>query len=141
MVHRYRDGVVPDAEADPQLATDFGGAADRVRDLLDAAELSQALEVIWKLVRRLNQYVEESRPWDLAKEEAGAERLDSVLYTLAEGLRVTTLLLHPYLPDSSVRLLDALDERGRELAELGSRKGGQRIEKLPPLFPKAEPPA
>ncbi|MDQ2940188.1 MAG: methionine--tRNA ligase [Actinomycetota bacterium] len=141
MVHRYRDGVVPDAEADPQLATDFGGAADRVRDLLDAAELSLALEVIWKLVRRLNQYVEESRPWDLAKEEAGAERLDSVLYNLAEGLRVTTLLLHPYLPDSSVRLLDALDERGRELAELGSRKGGQRIEKLPPLFPKAEPPA
>ncbi len=141
MVHRYRDGVVPDAEADPQLATDFGGAADRVRDLLDAAELSLALEVIWKLVRRLNQYVEESRPWDLAKEEAGAERLDRVLYNLAEGLRVTTLLLHPYLPDSSVRLLDALDERGRELAELGSRKGGQRIEKLPPLFPKAEPPA
>ena len=85
MIDRYRDGTVPEAEPDPQLAADFEGAADRVRDLLDRAELTQALEEIWKLVRRLNQYVEESRPWDLAKDEAQAERLDVVLYNLAEG--------------------------------------------------------
>jgi len=143
MIDRYRDGVVPNAEPDPQLTPDFEGAVDRVRDLLDRAELSQALEVIWKLVRRLNQYVEESRPWDLAKDDAAAERLDMVLYNLAEGLRLTTLLLHPYLPDSSVRLLDALGETelGLAAAELGSHEGGQRIEKLPPLFPKVESPA
>ena len=143
MIDRYRDGVVPNAEPDPQLTPDFEGAVDRVRDLLDRAELSQALEVIWKLVRRLNQYVEESRPWDLAKDESQAGDLDGVLYNLAEGLRVTTLLLHPYLPDSSVRLLDALGETelGLAAAELGSHKGGQRIEKLPPLFPKVESPA
>jgi len=141
MVDRYRDGTVPEAEPDPLLATDFEGVADRVRDLLDRAELTQALEVIWKLVRRLNQYVEESRPWDLAKDEAQAKRLDVVLYSLAEALRVTSLLLVPYLPDSAGRLLDGLGEQGRELAELGSRAGGQRVEKLPPLFPKIETPA
>jgi methionyl-tRNA synthetase len=143
MIDRFHGGTVPSAEPDPQLTPDFEGAADRVRDLLDRAELSQALEVIWKLVRRLNQYVEESRPWDLAKDEAQAGDLEGVLYNLAEGLRVTTLLLHPYLPDSSVRLLDALGETelGLAAAELGSHKGGQRIEKLPPLFPKVEPPA
>jgi methionyl-tRNA synthetase len=140
MIDRFRDGTVPDAGPDPPLAADFDGAVDRVRDLLDDAELSQALEEIWKLVRRLNRYVEESRPWDLAKEEAQADRLDSVLYNLAEGLRVTTLLLLPYLPASAERLLDALDEQGRALAELGSRKGGQRVKKLPPLFPKIEAP-
>jgi methionyl-tRNA synthetase len=138
MTERYREGEVPAAELDPAIAADFKGAADRVRELLDRSELTQALEEIWKLVRRLNQYVEETRPWDLAKEDGERERLDQVLYNLAEGLRVTTLLLHPYMPETSGRLLDALGEPSRELAELGSREGGWRLERIPPLFPKLE---
>jgi methionyl-tRNA synthetase len=138
MTERYREGEVPAAELDPAIAGDFDGAADRVRELLDRSELTQALEEIWKLVRRLNQYVEETRPWDLAKEDGERERLDQVLYNLAEGLRVTTLLLHPYMPETSGRLLDALGEPSRELAELGSREGGWRLERIPPLFPKLE---
>jgi methionyl-tRNA synthetase len=141
MVDRYREGVVPEGQPDPKLAADFDGAADRVRELLDQAELTQALEEIWRLVRRLNQYVEESRPWDLAKDESAAEQLDAVLYNLAEGLRVTTLLLTPYLPASAERLLDALGEPNRGLAELGSRGGGHRVERIGPLFPKVEAPA
>ncbi|MGH2981308.1 MAG: class I tRNA ligase family protein, partial [Solirubrobacterales bacterium] len=140
MIDRYVEGLIPDAEPDPGLAPDFEGAVERVRGLLDLAELTQALEEIWKRVRRLNQYVEESRPWDLAKDEAESERLDTVLYNLAEGLRVTSLLLVPYLPDSAGRLLDALGEGDRELADLGSRGGGQRIERLAPLFPKIDAP-
>jgi methionyl-tRNA synthetase len=139
MTERYRDGSVPEADVDAAIAADFDGAPDRVRGLLDRAELSQALEEIWKLVRRLNQYVEETRPWDLSKDEGDDERLDQVLYTLAEGLRVTTLLLHPFMPETTGRLLDALGESSRELAELGSREGGRQIERIPPLFPKLEP--
>jgi methionyl-tRNA synthetase len=139
MTERYREGELPEAELDPAIAADFDGAADRVRELLDRSELTQALEEIWKLVRRLNQYVEETRPWDLAKEDGAGERLDQVLYNLAEGLRVTTLLLHPYMPETTSRLLDALGEPSRELAELGSRQGGPRLERIPPLFPKLEP--
>jgi methionyl-tRNA synthetase len=151
MVERYRDGVVPEAGVDPALEADFEGVGARVRELLDEAEISQALEEIWKLVRRLNRYVEEGRPWDLAKagsEEGepdrsrspsgGGDPLDVVLYNLAEGLRVVTLLLLPYVPATGERLLDALGEPSRELAELGSRGGGARIERLPPLFPKLE---
>jgi methionyl-tRNA synthetase len=138
MIERYRDGEVPSADPDPALAEEFGGAATRIRELLDRAELTQALEEIWKLVRRLNQYVEERRPWDLAKDEAQSGELEAVLYNLAEGLRVATLLLHPYMPEVSDRLLDALGEDGRELADFGSRGGGQRVEKLAPLFPKLE---
>jgi len=141
MIDRYRDGKVPDAAIDESLAASFDGVGQRVRDLLDHAELSQALDEIWQLVRRLNQYVEESRPWDLAKDESQAGRLDLVLYNLAEGLRVTTLLLLPYLPETAERLLGALQEPARGLAELGSRGGGQRVEKLPPLFPKLDQPA
>ena len=141
MIERYRDGVVPDAEPDPELANvegGFAGTAERVSELLDRAELTEALEEIWRDVRRLNRYVEETRPWDLAKDEGAADRLDQVLYSLAEGLRTSTLLLYPYIPATAERLLGALGEDRVELAEFGSRGGGQAIEKLPPLFPKVE---
>jgi methionyl-tRNA synthetase len=140
MVERYRGGVVPEAAVDAVLAEDFEGVVPRFCELLDRAELSQALEVVWALVRRLNRFVEETQPWVLAKDEADPERLDEVLYNLIEGLRVTTLLVAPYLPRSSETLLAALAEEGRELAELGSRSGGQSVERIPALFPKIEPP-
>jgi methionyl-tRNA synthetase len=136
MIDRYRAAVVPEAAVDAVLAEDFEGMPARFCGLLDRAELTQALEEAWSLVRRLNRYVEETRPWDLAADEADPERLDEVLYNLAEGLRVTTLMLAPYLPQTSERLLAALGEESRELAELGSRPGGQSVERIPPLFPK-----
>jgi methionyl-tRNA synthetase len=139
MIGRYREGTVPEANAEPELAGDFEGAVDRIRGLLDDAELTQALEEIWKLVRRLNQYVEETKPWELSKDESASDRLDRVLYGLAEGVRVTTLLLHPFMPETTDRLLGALDEPDRGLAGFGSRGGGQSLEKLAPLFPKLEP--
>ena len=138
MVDRYRDGTVPVAAVDAVLEEDFEGVVVRFSDLLDRAELTQALEEAWALVRRLNRYVEETRPWELAKDEADPERLDEVLYNLAEGLRVTTLLLVPYLPQTAEQLLGALAEDSRALAELGSRPGGQAVERVPPLFPKIE---
>jgi methionyl-tRNA synthetase len=139
MIGRYRDGTVPDAEAEPELAGEFEGVPGRVSTLLNEAEITQALEEIWKLIRRLNRYVEETRPWELAKDEGAADRLDAVLYGLAEGLRVTTLLLHAYMPETTDRLLEALGEPERALAEFGSRGGGQSLGELAPLFPKLEP--
>ncbi|MEX2447142.1 MAG: methionine--tRNA ligase, partial [Solirubrobacterales bacterium] len=141
MVERYRDGAVPPAQVDAVLEEDFEGAAARFSELLDRAELSQALELAWALVRRLNRYVEETRPWELARDEADPERLDEVLYNLVEGLRVVTLLLVPYLPRTSETLLTALAEGSRELTDLGSRPGGQKVERIPPLFPRIEAPA
>jgi methionyl-tRNA synthetase len=144
MVARYRDGVVPDAEPDPELARGsdgLDGVETTVAELLDRAELTQALEEIWVRVRRLNRYVEETRPWDLAKEGGNPARLDQVLYSLCEGVRVLALLLAAYMPESSDRLLDALGEPERRLAAFGSRPGGQSAGKLAPLFPKVEPAA
>ena len=64
-----------------------------------------------------------------------------VLYGLAEGLRVVTLLLHAYMPEACDRMLAALGETGRAPASFGSRGGGQATGKLTPLFPKIEPAA
>jgi methionyl-tRNA synthetase len=136
MVGRYRDGIVPTAEPDPLLTADFDGIVGRVGALLDQAQIGQALEEIWVLVRRLNRYVEEGQPWVLAKSEADAARLDQVLYGLAEGLRVVSILLHPYLPNSTATLLGALGEPSLELSDFGSGPGGRKVEPIEPLFPK-----
>jgi methionyl-tRNA synthetase len=138
MVSRYRDGVIPDAEADATLVADFDGLVPRVSGLLDEAQIGQALEEVWVLVRRLNRYVEESQPWVLARSPEDAGRLDQVLYGLVEGLRILTLLLHPYLPNSSATLLDALGQQGLGLEDFGSRRGGGKVEKIGPLFPKLD---
>jgi methionyl-tRNA synthetase len=143
MIGRYRAGVVPDAEAPPELVEAFAGLAGAVRDRIDGVDLSGALDEVWQRVRRLNAFVQDEEPWQLAKDEARAERLDSVLYGLAEGLRVVSVLLHAYLPTSSGRLLAALgrEETGIDAAEFGAAGGGARLGDLDQLFPKVEPAA
>jgi methionyl-tRNA synthetase len=138
MVERYRDGTVPDADLDPALEPDFDGLAGAVAARLDDADLSGALDEVWQRVRRLNRYVEERAPWQLAKDEARAGDLDATLRSLAEGLRVIAVLLHPYLPSSAETLLDALGAPGLDLeaARYGAGAGGARVESIPPLFPK-----
>jgi methionyl-tRNA synthetase len=139
MIGRYRDGRVPHAEPDPELALDFETLAQEVSELLDRAEITQALERIWQRVRRLNRYVEEQAPWKLAKDPEQQGKLDTVLRSLAEGLRVVTVLLHPYIPETTERLMAALGQEGFELeaAHFGAGRDGAAITTLdPPLFPK-----
>jgi methionyl-tRNA synthetase len=142
MLARYRGGELPAVALDGELAGDFDGLAQEVCECLDGAELTQALERIWQRVRRLNRYVEERAPWTLAKDERRVGELDEVLASLAEGLRVVSVLLGPYLPVSTERLLDALGARERTLlaARYGFTEGGaapRRVGKLEPLFPKS----
>ncbi|HEX7298444.1 MAG TPA: methionine--tRNA ligase [Solirubrobacteraceae bacterium] len=139
MVARYRDGEVPAAEIDPELAADFEGLADRVAELVDRVELTQALDEIWQRVRRLNRYVQEQAPWELAKDPARAGDLDRVLRTLAEALRVVTVLLVPWIPGATEKLLAALGAPDRSLsnARLGAGTIG-KVEPIDPLFPKQQ---
>jgi methionyl-tRNA synthetase len=138
MVGRYRDWRLPSCAPEPALAVDFEGLAARVTAHIDRAELTLALDEIWRRVRRLNRYVEEWAPWRLAAEADGAEELDGVLASLAEGLRAVTVLLWPYMPASAERLLAALGATDLALAgaELGAGRI-KRVSRLEPLFPKA----
>jgi methionyl-tRNA synthetase len=140
MLGRYRESTVPAVDVDPGLSADFDGLAEDVSRLLDEAEITQALERIWQRVRRLNRYVEERAPWQLAKDESKAGELSATLRSLAEGLRVVTVLLTPYIPESAGKLLDALGapDTSLETARYGAHPGGQGIQKLAPLFPKPE---
>ncbi len=142
MIVRYRDGVLDGGEPDGLLLDDFAGLTERVSGLLDRVELTNALDEIWTRVRRLNRYVEEQAPWRLAKDPARAGDLDRVLRSLAEGLRVVSVLLNPYLPDSTERLLAALGAPDLSLAgaDFGAPRGGgvRKVQALEPLFPKKD---
>jgi methionyl-tRNA synthetase len=139
MVGRYRDGLVPTAEVDPALVEEFAPLPAEVCGLLDRAEVSAALELIWQRVRRLNRYVEERAPWVLAREPQRAGELDSVLASLVEGLRVVSVLLAPYVPAAAARLLETLGEPDDRIAaaQYRERGSGRQLAALDsPLFPK-----
>jgi methionyl-tRNA synthetase len=138
MITRYRGGVTPVSATDGALRKEFESLSDDVARLLDRAEATQALEEIWHRVRRLNRYVEERAPWQLARDPADAGQLDETLASLAEGLRVVSVLLHPYMPATTERLLQAIGQPSEEYgaARFTERGSGSRVSGLEPLFPK-----
>jgi methionyl-tRNA synthetase len=137
MVQRYRGGDVSAGQTDSALGAEFAGLPEAVAELMDRAEPTQALELIWQRVRRLNRYVEERAPWQLARDDGNADALDQTLRSLFEGIRVVSLLLWPYMPATADRLLEALgiEDRSYEVARWRERTGGA-AEALEPLFPK-----
>jgi methionyl-tRNA synthetase len=124
MVQRYRDGIVPAVATDPALDTELGGLPGDIAALMDRAQPTQALELIWQRVRRLNRYVEERAPWQLARDPADAAKLEETLASLIEGLRTVNTLLHPFMPATTDKLRAALGAPGAAVAQ------------LEPLFPK-----
>ena len=142
MITRYREGVVPSTEAAPDLVAEFEGLVEAVRVRVDEVELTAALDEVWRRIKRLNRYVQDEEPWKLSKDDAQADQLDRVLYGLAEGLRVVSVLVHPFMPDSAGRLLAALGQEDLSLegARFGASAGGATIGELPQLFPRVEVP-
>jgi methionyl-tRNA synthetase len=140
MIERYRDGVVPNGSAPDAVAAEFDGLADAVKQRIDEVELTAALDEVWRRIKLLNRYVQDEAPWQLAKDDAEADHLDQVLYTLAEGLRVVSVLLHAFMPTSAERLLTALgrEELSLDSAGLGAVEGGARVGELGQLFPRVE---
>jgi methionyl-tRNA synthetase len=111
---------------------------------LDVYDLGGAVEEIWEYIRSLNRYVTQEKPWELAKDEASADHLDRVLYGLADGLRVSAVALHAYLPETSARILSALgqpEDFAWERVAYGLTAAADGIEPSAPLFPRVEAPA
>jgi methionyl-tRNA synthetase len=139
MIARYRDGTIPAGQN--ALATDVEHVARRVPEQLDAWDITGAIDTIWDLVRRLNRYVEERRPWEQAKSDGSAAELDETLYTLADGLRVAAVALQPYLPETALRILAALgqsDDTAWDAVAPGRTELSDGIDPAAPLFPRVE---
>jgi methionyl-tRNA synthetase len=143
MIARYRDGRIPAAVEHDALAAHIEAVQRDVPRQLDAFDVTAAAETIWTLVRALNKHVEETRPWDLAKDESRARDLDRVLYELADGLRIATVALFAYLPKSATEILRALgqpDEVSWDRVAPGRTVEADGIEPAAPLFPRVDAP-
>jgi methionyl-tRNA synthetase len=143
MIARYRDGQIPAAEPAPAVAEAVASLGASLPERLDAFDLTGALDAIWGEVRRLNRYVEEAAPWELAKDEARQEELDGVLYTLVDGLRAVAVTLSPYIPDTAARILAALaqpEDVAWENVAAGRTATAAEIEPAAPLFPRVDAP-
>jgi methionyl-tRNA synthetase len=144
MIARYRDGSIPAAETDADVAQAIVRVGSEVPAHVEAWDLTGALDVVWELVRRLNRFVEERRPWELAKDEARTAELDAVLYSLADGVRAAAVALAAYLPETAPRILSALGQAGDvawdNVAPTRTAAVGG-IEPAAPLFPRIEVPA
>ena len=148
MVGKYFDGKIPQAgpvqPADQQLREIALAAPVRIADDLAALAFTKYLADAWSLVTRANRYVEENAPWTLAKKN-DLERLGSVLYNLAESLRLIGLYLYPVMPQTSQKIWSALgiaQEIGHcrfgEEGSWGRLSPGTAIQPGAQLFPRID---
>ena len=145
MVEKYNDGIIPqvgvEEEIDNSLKEIGISVADKVEDYIDKLNFSQALEEIWKLVRRTNKYVDETMPWVLAKEE-NKDRLDTVLYNLSESLRIVSILIKPFMEKTSKEIRSQLGLKDEAIWEdaksWGVLQAGGKVEKGEIIFPRLD---
>ncbi len=140
MLRRYRAGRVPPRADD--LAAEAAPLTTQLALLWREHRLQAGLLALWGLVTRANQYVDQTAPFKLARDPAGAAQLDAVLYTLAETCRVLAVLLWPYLPETAERIYRQLALPGRpdRLSEAawGGLPPGHEIGEPQPLFPRKD---
>ena len=112
MIQRYRGGAIPATGTPAEIELDVQRVATAARQQaeqsLQAWEIGSALNSVWAFVRRVNRYLEQRKPWQLATQDEQAAELDTVLYTAAESLRLVSVLLAPFLPNAANRIADQL---------------------------------
>jgi len=105
MVNKYFDGLVVNKdvseEVDNDLIQNVLGLKDIVNNQIDKLRIADSLESIMNVYRRCNKYIDETMPWVLVKDEEKRDRLSTVLYNLVESIRITTVFLQAYLPDTA----------------------------------------
>lgn len=126
---------------DKELISLAEGTFEKVESAMDRLNAPEALSAIFALVARANKYIDETTPWVLAKDPAKKERLGTVLYNLAEVVRISAILLKPFLTKAPALVLKSLSQdenAGFDALKFGGLKGGETVEKLAPLFPRID---
>ncbi|MDO8338940.1 MAG: methionine--tRNA ligase [Microcella sp.] len=152
MVGRYCDGVVPEAgaasEAEAGIQRTVADAVGTASAAIDRFAISDSIAAVWSIVDELNGYLTVQEPWKVAKDDSQTERLHTILYTAAEGLRALAVLLSPVLPQATQKLWAALgaephlgalaDQRIPDAGEWGQLPAGARTQALEALFPRID---
>ena len=112
MITKYNDGIIEKTKIEEEIDKDLENMAisvkAKVEEAMEHFKFNVALEEIWKLIRRSNKYVDETTPWILAKDEKNKDRLNTVLYNLAESLRIISVLINPFITNTSKEIIRQL---------------------------------
>ncbi|TBN57484.1 methionine--tRNA ligase [Glaciihabitans arcticus] len=152
MINRYYDGLVPApgeyTEADLAIQKIVRDAADKADASIEKLAIHEAIAAIWTIVDELNGYITIQEPWVLAKSDETRERLGTVLYTTADGLRALAVLLSPVIPEATAKLWTALgafsglgeltDQVVVDAGHWAQLPVGSRVGSLDALFPRIE---
>ncbi|WP_432662261.1 methionine--tRNA ligase [Wukongibacter baidiensis] len=148
MIEKYNSGIVPKPNAEGEFDGDLKKVAtsawSKVEEKMNNLDFSNALEEIWKIVRRSNKYIDETMPWVLAKEEENKDRLDTVLYNLADTIRIISVLIQPFMDNTARRIwvqlgIDEGPSTSWEASmEFGRLETGVKVHKKEALFPRID---
>ncbi|MFO7273453.1 MAG: methionine--tRNA ligase [Bacillota bacterium] len=147
MINKFCGGRVPepDPESDDRILADLAAQVIReFQEAMDRLEISAALASLWKLVDRANKYIDEQAPWALARDPEKSGQLRTVLYNLAESLRILGVALTPFLIHTPERIWDQLGLEPEQVRTIpweeaiawGGLKPGTAIRRGDPLFPR-----
>lgn len=113
MINKYFDGIIPEPadkeDIDNSLIELAVSTRDRVSLEIDNLKIPEALDRIFELIRRANKYIDETTPWILAKDPNKKRRLATVLYNLSEAERIAAVLIAPFLPTTSKKIIEQFD--------------------------------
>ena len=119
MGNKYFEGKITNKNIIEEIDTDFlqqiNSLDGRVTKKMDDLQISDALSEIFSLLRASNKYIDETTPWILAKDENLKDRLETVLFHLLESIRVSSVLLEPFLPDTSEKIFQQLNQTCKQL--------------------------
>ena len=148
MIEKYFEGVLPadgiKGDFDDELKAIVLNTSAKVEDATDKLQFNVALSEIWKTIARINKYIDETMPWVLEKDPANKARLATVMYNLAESVRIISVLLRPFLTRTPAKIWEQLGIREETLTEWesakkwGSLKAGTKVKKAEAIFPRVE---
>ena len=143
MINKYCDGIIPvniteKTDFDDILNEFAQNQISKIEKEMDSYHISNAIQEAWKYISRVNKYIDETAPWVLAKEPENKEKLNSVMFNLAEALRKIAIIVSPYIRNTSEQILKQL---GIELDNLNWDKINESnaIKENTKVVEKAEP--
>lgn len=149
MIGRFNNGIIDQPGAseavDEELIKLASETAALYEKQMDNMDINSAIKQVWTLVSRTNKYIDETAPWALAKDPAKKDRLNTVLYNLAEALRIVAILISPFMPTTAPKIWEQLglttDFAQATLADAqgwGRLPASTMVADPQPIFPRIE---
>lgn len=115
MSHKYFDGIVKNPKMEEEIDKNLIDRVLALKDIVDTKmnelKVNEAIDEIMEVCKLCNKYIDDTTPWTLAKDETKKERLATVLYNLLESIRICAILLSPFIPTTSTKILEQLNTK------------------------------